>query len=345
MKLAIAAFNLGGPDKPEAVRPFLRNLFRDPAIIQAPGPIREMLAWLISTTRAKSARENYAKMGGGSPLVPETQKQLDALEAELRSRHADLEVKIWPAMRYWHPFTEDTAREIEAWQPDRVILLPLYPQFSTTTTASSLDAWTSATRLQAETICCYPTEEAFIDAHVALLRDTLSNVDDLSNTRVLFSAHGLPKKIVDQGDPYQWQVEQTVAAVVEKMPEITDHEICYQSRVGPLEWIGPSTDDAIERAGKACKNIVLTPIAFVSEHIETLVELDEEYAELASEHGVPMYLRVPALGTQPEFIKSLADMVDTRLNQSFGLAPDTLSRICPRGFGKCRCAISGSLEA
>lgn len=339
MKLAIAAFNLGGPDKPEAVRPFLRNLFRDPAIIQAPGPIRELLAWLISTTRAKSARENYAKMGGGSPLVPETKKQLDALEAELRSRHPDLDVKIWPAMRYWHPFTEDVAREVEAWQPDKVILLPLYPQFSTTTTASSLDAWKTANGPQAETICCYPTEDAFVDAHVALLRKTLLKVEDLDNTRVLFSAHGLPKKIVDRGDPYQWQVEQTVAAVVAKMPEITDHEICYQSRVGPLEWIGPSTDDAIERAGKACKGIVLTPIAFVSEHIETLVELDEEYEELAAANGVTTYLRVPALGTQPEFTKSLADMVDTRLIKSAGLAPDTLSRICPLGFGKCRCAI------
>ena len=149
----------------------------------------------------------------------------------------------------------------------------------------------------------------------------------------------MPKKIVDRGDPYQWQVEQTVAAVVAEMPEITDHEICYQSRVGPLEWIGPSTDDAIERAGKACKGIVLTPIAFVSEHIETLVELDEEYEELAAANGVTTYLRVPALGTQPEFIKSLADMVDTRLIKSAGLAPDTLSRICPLGFGKCRCAI------
>ncbi len=336
-KLAIVLFNLGGPDKPEAVRPFLRNLFRDPAIIQAPGPIREMLAWLISTLRDKSARENYDKMGGGSPIMPETLKQAAGLESALQDDLADWEIKIWPAMRYWHPFTEEVADEVKAWGADETVLLPLYPQFSTTTTGSSLKAWKDAGGGSARIVGCYPLQADFIQAHADLIRKTWEDAGKPDDARVLYSAHGLPQKIVDAGDPYQWQVEQTCAAVAALLPELTDWQVCYQSRVGPLKWIGPATEEAIEGAAKDKKSIILSPIAFVSEHIETLVELDEEYQELAEEHGVETYLRVPALGDHPGYMAALAKLVLDVLQRT----PDTPTcmgeRICPAGFTACPC--------
>ncbi|MHA6287901.1 ferrochelatase [Maricaulis sp. CAU 1757] len=335
-KLAVVLFNLGGPDKPEAVKPFLRNLFRDPAIIQAPGFVREGLAWLISTQRNKEATENYAKMGGGSPLLPETEKQAAALRAILQIELDGFDdIRVWPAMRYWHPFTEDVAHEVAAWEPDECVLLPLYPQFSTTTTASSLKAWREAGGPESRTVCCYPTEDTFLKAHAEMIREAWQAEGKPHNTRLLFSAHGLPEKIVRDGDPYQWQVEQTAAAVAALVPELEDWSVCYQSRVGPLKWIGPSTDEAIEQAGADGRNVLLTPIAFVSEHIETLVELDEEYAELAEEHGIERYMRVPALGTHVDFIGSLADIVAGALARESGLAPHTGHRLCPGQCSAC----------
>lgn len=336
-KLAVVLFNLGGPDGPDSVRPFLRNLFRDPAIIQAPGLIREALALFISTVRAKEARANYAKMGGGSPLLPETIRQANALADHLAPQWPDYEIRIWPAMRYWHPFTHDVAEEVKAWQPDETVLLPLYPQLSTTTTGSSLKAWRDAGGPETRAICCYPTEAAFLDAHAAMIRKAWEKAGRPENVRLLFSAHGLPKKIVDAGDPYQWQVEQTVSAVAKQLPEFPDYQICYQSRVGPLEWIGPSTDQAIHQAAEDGKSILLTPIAFVSEHIETLVELDEEYAEIAEELGIKTYVRVPALGLDRVFIESLANVVGNALRREPGLFPDDGKRICPADCKGCPC--------
>lgn len=336
-KLAVVLFNLGGPDGPDSVRPFLRNLFRDPAIIQAPGLIREALALFISTVRAKEARANYAKMGGGSPLLPETIRQANALADHLAPQWPDYEIRIWPAMRYWHPFTHDVAEEVKAWQPDETVLLPLYPQLSTTTTGSSLKAWRDAGGPVTRAICCYPTEAAFLDAHAAMIRKAWEKAGRPENVRLLFSAHGLPKKIVDAGDPYQWQVEQTVAAVAKQLPEFPDYQICYQSRVGPLEWIGPSTDKAIHQAAEDGKSILLTPIAFVSEHIETLVELDEEYAEIAEKLGIKTYVRVPALGLDRVFIESLANVVGNALRREPGLFPDDGKRICPADCKGCPC--------
>jgi len=336
-KLAIVLFNLGGPDGPDSVRPFLRNLFRDPAIIQAPGLIREALALFISTVRAKEAKANYAKMGGGSPLLPATIRQANALANQLSEKWPDHDIRIWPAMRYWHPFTHDVAQEVKAWQPDETILLPLYPQFSTTTTGSSLKAWRDAGGPETRTICCYPTEAAFLDAHAGLIRKSWEKAGRPDNVRLLFSAHGLPKKIIEAGDPYQWQVEQTVEAVRQQLPEFPDTEICYQSRVGPLEWIGPSTEDAIEKAAADGKSVLLVPIAFVSEHIETLVELDEEYAEIARELGVSTYVRVPALSCDPVFIEALANLVGESLRGGAGLRSEKGERICPADCKGCPC--------
>ncbi|WP_421784551.1 ferrochelatase [Hyphobacterium sp.] len=334
-KIAVVLFNLGGPDGPDDVKPFLRNLFRDPAIISAPGPIREFLAWLISTTRTPEAQANYAKMGGGSPLLAETRKQAQALHERLADRSPDHEFRIFTAMRYWHPFLEDTVREVEAWSPDEIVLLPLYPQFSTSTTGSSLTGWMKAGGGEARTICCYPMAEGFIAAHADLLRKRWQAAGAPKDIRVLLSAHGLPERTVKKGDPYQWQIEQTCAAVMKRLPELPDWQICYQSRVGPLKWIGPSTEDAIDRAAAGEKGILLTPIAFVSEHIETLVELDDEYAELAHEKGIGTYLRVPALGVDTAFIDSLVALTLDALTGPVGLKPPCGKRICPSGFSQC----------
>lgn len=341
-RIAVVLFNLGGPDKPAAVRPFLRNLFRDPAIIAAPWPVRESLAWLISTTRNKEASANYAKMGGRSPIVPETEKQAHALTQALGELAPDDEARCFMAMRYWHPFVSETVQAVQAYAPDEVVLLPLYPQFSTTTTASSLTAWKDAGGGDARTICCYPEEPDFIKAHAALIEQAYEDAGRPANPRVLFSAHGLPEITVERGDSYQWQVEQTVAAVVKRLPEaLKEHEICYQSRVGPLKWIGPPTDEAIERACEAGRDILLTPIAFVSEHIETLVELDEEYAEVAEEFGAPSYNRVPALGPHPDFIIALAKLVVRALDGPTGLKPPGGAAICPARCKRCPCLEAG----
>jgi len=341
-RIAVVLFNLGGPDKPESIKPFLRNLFRDPAIIGAPWPIREFLAWLISTTRTKEATENYAKMGGGSPIIPETEKQVSALTEALTAQGQGDEFKCFIAMRYWYPFVEEAVEAVKDYAPDEVVLLPLYPQFSTTTTGSSLKAWTDAGGPEARAICCYPEEADFLTAHAKLIEESWEKAGKPENARILYSAHGLPEVVVQRGDSYQWQVEQTVAAVNALLPEhLQNHEICYQSRVGPLKWIGPSTEEAIERACSDDKHIILTPIAFVSEHIETLVELDEEYAELAEEHGVKGYDRVPALGDHPDFIAALAKITLEALEGGCGLKPPQGQPVCPGKFGRCPCLEAG----
>ena len=313
-KTAVVLFNLGGPDRPDAVEPFLFNLFFDPAIIRLPTPLRWLLAKLIARRRAPVAQEIYRKIGGGSPLLPNTEAQAMALEATLQAKGLG-EIKVFIAMRYWHPRARETARAVAAFGPDQIVLLSLYPQYSTTTTASSLQEWqreAKAAGLTAPTqaVCCYPEEAGFVEAMVEGLRAALRQLNHKRPPRVLFSAHGLPKKIVDRGDPYQWQVEQSVAEVLRRLGEVNlDWQICYQSRVGPLEWIGPATDSEIEKAAREGRPIVVVPIAFVSEHSETLVELDIEYRKLAEEAGAPAYIRVATAGTDAAFIAGLAGLV------------------------------------
>lgn len=334
-RVAVILFNLGGPDEPKAVRPFLFNLFNDAAIIGLPQPFRFLLAQLISRTREKTAQENYAYMGGGSPLVPETQKQADALEHELARRVPNVTFKCFLAMRYWRPFTKDAARAAKAWGATDAILLPLYPQFSSTTTASSLKQWRKHSDLPAATLCCYPAGGAFAEAHADAIMQAWRDAGSPANPRVLFSAHGLPQRVVDGGDPYQWQVEQSAAAVRAKLPATWDTRISYQSRVGPLKWIGPATDEEVRAAGQDKVGLIVSPIAFVSDHVETLVELDIEYAQLAREAGVPFYLRAPALGAAPRFIAALADLAERALDAPGRLQSETGGRLCPARFGLC----------
>lgn len=331
-KIAVVLFNLGGPDGPEAVEPFLFNLFNDPAIIRVPQPLRWLIAKLVSRRRAPVAREIYAKLGGGSPLVPLTEKQARALENALGG---EFEARAFIAMRYWKPFAGDAARAVKAWGADEIVLLPLYPQYSTTTTASSLKDWKRAAKAAglstpSRTICCYPLEEGFIAAHATLLREALGGFRPGETPRVLFSAHGLPKRVVEAGDPYQSQVEESCQAIVAALGiEGLDWVTCYQSRVGPLEWIGPATDAEIERAGRESRSLVVVPVAFVSEHSETLVELDIEYRHLAEKSGVPRYVRVPALGTEPGFIAALAKLVrEARSHEGIYCPEEAAGRPC-----------------
>lgn len=320
-KVGVVLFNLGGPDSLDAVQPFLFNLFRDPAIIGAPNPIRWLLAQLISRRRAPTAQHIYRELGGRSPIVPQTEAQAAALSRVLQGRRHDVTTVI--AMRYWHPFAAAAAAELKSAGVDTVVLLPLYPQFSTTTTASSIKDWeqaAAAVGFNAETltVCCYPTQQTFISAHVAVLEQAMATAGLAwdHDVRLLFSAHGLPEKVVRGGDPYQLQVEATAQAICQRLRQTgrpVDAVVCYQSRVGPLKWIGPATEDELHRAGRDGKKVVLAPIAFVSEHSETLVELDIEYKKLAQAAGVPVYVRVPALGTAPLFIEALADLVDNAM--------------------------------
>ncbi|MDX2028476.1 MAG: ferrochelatase [Alphaproteobacteria bacterium] len=344
-KTAIILFNLGGPDAPQAVRPFLFNLFRDPAILRIPAPFRQLLAWLIARRREKTAQTIYAQIGGGSPILKNTQAQAKALEQALSGTG---EVKCFVSMRYWHPFSHEILKDIEAFRPDSIVMLPLYPQFSTTTTASSLhNFWATVQaedgdlharwgELKTRTICCYPEEPGFIRALVELTRTAYEKAKPHGRPRVLFSAHGLPEKIVQAGDPYPWQCEQTVRAVVREfnIPGL-DWILCYQSRVGPLTWIGPSTDEEIRRAGLDKVPLVIVPVAFVSEHSETLVELDMECRAMAGRVGVPFYIRVPAVGTHPGFIGGLANLVQKALVSEENCLSAAGGRICPRGYKGC----------
>jgi ferrochelatase len=316
-KTAIVLFNLGGPDSPEAVAPFLRNLFSDPAIIALPWFLRLPLAWTIARGRAPVARDIYAKIGGASPIVRETQVQARALEAALAQ--GGIAAKAFIAMRYWHPFSDGAARAVKAYNPDKIVLLPLYPQFSTTTTASSLKDWKRAARkagldTPVAEIHCYPEEPGFITAAAAKIRAALQDAPAGPGWRLLLSAHGLPQRIIDRGDPYQRQVEQTAATIVRElaMPEL-DAIVCYQSRVGRLKWIEPATDAEIRRAGRDGKRVIVAPIAFVSEHSETLVELDIEYRHLAAHSGVPDYRRAATVGDDAAFIAGLAGLVKQAL--------------------------------
>ena len=335
-RIAVVLFNLGGPDRLAAVRPFLFNLFRDKAIIDLPALARYPLAALISSARAKSAQANYALMGGASPLLPETTKQAAALEAELRRDHPTDEIKVFIAMRYWSPLAKQTAKAVTTFAPEELVLLPLYPQFSTTTTGSSLKDWKATYRGpgRSRDVCCYPTAEGVVAAHGRAIRKVWTQAGKPKNVRLLFSAHGLPEKVIAAGDPYQAQVLATAAAVAGQLPQLADWSVCYQSRVGPMKWLGPSTEAEVRRAGAEGKGVLICPIAFVSEHIETLVELDQEYAEIAKHVGCAPYLRAPALGPDSGFISGLAEAVSRALTRPTGSAPDG-NWTCPRTHGQC----------
>jgi protoporphyrin/coproporphyrin ferrochelatase len=340
MKKAVILFNLGGPDKLENVKPFLFNLFNDPAILNLPAFLRYPLAKIISNRRAPVAKKIYQELGGSSPILKLTKDQSKALELKLNSDDNLSEYKCFVVMRCWHPRAEDVIKNVKSYDPDEVILLPLYPQYSAATSGSSIKEWKDICKKnnfksKTSTICCYPTDANFILAHKYEIK---KKIDNLNNYKLIFSAHGLPEKNIKKGDPYQWQVEQSVKKIVKSLNiEDLDWTLSYQSRVGPLKWIGPSTEDIIVENSKIGKHIVLVPIAFVSEHSETLVELDIEYKELADKNGCKNYTRVPALGTNDNYIKAMADLIIKKQDYNFNgdLFPPNIQ--CPNQFIKCPC--------
>jgi ferrochelatase len=344
-RIAVILFNLGGPDKPEAIRPFLVNLFKDPAILRVPFFVRPFLARLIAYLRTKPATANYAILGGKSPLLELTQAQARALEAAL----PDYDARCFVAMRYWHPFSEPVAREVRDWAPDEIILLPLYPQYSTTTTGSSLTAWREAAAAAGlvapvTSLCCYHADPDYVAGSAAAIRSAYDQaLPPDGKLRVLFSAHGLPQTIVTHGDPYQFQIERSAAAIVRSLaiPEL-DWTICYQSRATPQKWLDPSIEDALKQAAADKTAVLVVPIAFVSEHSETLVELDVEYREYAQHIGVPGYFRAPAQNSDPAFIEALANLVRHARSHGPGLCSWAGGRTCPKAHRDCPHALAGT---
>ena len=345
MKIAVVLMNLGGPDKLENVKPFLFNLFSDKAIINLPNPFRYMIAKLISNTREKKAKGIYASIGNKSPIVENTQIQADLLEKSLISKNDKNQYKCFIAMRYWKPFSYEIMSDINNFSPDQIILLPLYPQFSTTTTESSIKDFMDNMKgknYKVKKICCFPADEKFIDAHIDVMSKYIENAIKecgAENIRILFSAHSLPEKIIKMGDGYQKQVELSTKLVIEKLKEkykdLEKSEFIntYQSKVGPVKWIGPMTDEEIEKAGKDSKSVILIPISFVSEHSETLAELDIDYKNLSIESGVKKYYRVPTLSDNSKFIDCLSDIVVNLSSGDKNMYP--YKRICEKEY--CRC--------
>lgn len=315
---AVVLFNLGGPDSLEAVEPFLFNLFSDPDIFKFPlGFItQKWFARLISRRRAPQASVGYRAIGGKSPLLESTNAQAEALRQALTDEG---DYEIFVCMRYWHPMADAIVTALKQKGIDDVILLPLYPQYSMTTTGSSYNDFQRACRRQdyqpkTTLIKQWYQKAAYHQAIASSIRKEAEKLPDSSpeNIELLFSAHGLPQKIIDQGDPYEKHIRATFEAIREILgwPHIT---LCYQSRVGPLKWLQPYTRNIIiEKAQQGARQMLVYPIAFVSDHIETLYELGSEYAGLAMSNGVESYRVVPALNNDPGLIETLKDLVMTR---------------------------------
>ncbi|MDJ0648456.1 MAG: ferrochelatase [Xenococcaceae cyanobacterium MO_188.B19] len=321
-RVGVLLLNLGGPDKIEDVRPFLYNLFSDPEIIRLPVKIlQKPLAWLISTLRAKKSQENYLEIGGGSPLRQITEEQAEALKVRLEEMGQD--AKVYIGMRYWYPFTEEAIAEIKQDNIEQLVILPLYPQFSISTSGSSFrvleEMWETDTTLQNIKYTLIPSwyeNPQYLGAMADLIAKEIDKSESPENAHVFFSAHGVPMSYVEEaGDPYQKEIEECTRLIMKTLGRNNQYTLAYQSRVGPVEWLQPYTEDALKDLGeKEIEDLVVVPISFVSEHIETLQEIDMEYREIAEEAGIHNFHRVPALNTHPGFINSLAELVTESLD-------------------------------
>jgi protoporphyrin/coproporphyrin ferrochelatase len=348
-RTAVVLFNLGGPDSKEAIEPFLFNFFTDANIIRLPWIFRRPLAKFISKKRAnREAGASYAALGYKSPLLENTRAQAAALEERLGNGF-----RVFVCMRYWHPMAKEVIAELEHYKPEKLILLTLYPQFSTTTVKSSIENfWTSVQEsdgwlhrqwddVKPAVICCYPFSEGFIQGSAEAIKASYAEAvkDGHPNPRLLFSAHGLPESVIRDGDPYQWQCEETAKRIAGALGiEGLDWAICYQSRVGPMKWIGPSIEQELRRAASDGKVVIVYPHAFTQEHVETLVELDIEYRHLADEIGVPAYYRVQTVSTHPLFVGGLAKLVLERVDNQ-DVCAEGGNRLCPKGFKSCPCGL------
>ncbi|UKO98193.1 ferrochelatase [Nostoc sp. UHCC 0870] len=316
-RVGVLLLNLGGPDKLEDVGPFLYNLFSDPEIIRLPFRwLQKPLAWYIASRRTSISQENYKQIGGGSPLRRITEAQGEALQEQL----GDLgqEAKIYVGMRYWHPYTEEAIALLTQDNLDNLVILPLYPQFSISTSGSSfrlLDRlWQEDPKLQRIEYTVIPSwhkQPGYLQSMAELISQEIDQFANPDGVHIFFSAHGVPKSYVEEaGDPYQQEIEECTALIMQTLNRPNPHTLAYQSRVGPVEWLQPYTEDALKELGaKGVKDLVVVPISFVSEHIETLQEIDIEYREVAEEAGIHNFRRVPAPNTHPVFIRALADLV------------------------------------
>ncbi|BFM40167.1 ferrochelatase [Synechocystis sp. LKSZ1] len=322
-RVGVLLLNLGGPEKLEDVRPFLFNLFADPEIIRLPFPwLQKPLAWLISTLRSAKSQKNYEQIGGGSPLLQITEAQGEALGQKLTEMGQNAHIYI--GMRYWHPFTEEAMAQIKGDQIQQLVILPLYPHFSISTSGSSFrvleELWKQDLTLQQLDYTLIPSwydHPGYLQAMADLIQQELAKFPQPDHVHIFFSAHGVPQSYVDEaGDPYQAEIEACTRLIMKTLNRPNAHTLAYQSRVGPVEWLKPYTEDALHELGQeGIKDLLVVPISFVSEHIETLQEIDIEYREIAEEAGISNFLRVPALNTHPVFINALAQMVVDSLSQ------------------------------
>lgn len=315
--IGVVLLQLGGPDSLESVQPFLYNLFCDPDIIDLPFAFlfRKRLARYISTKRAPKVQELYKAIGGKSPILDLSNQQARALEKELRKT---IEAKVYVTMRYWHPMTDIVVNQLYNDGVGRIVLLPLYPHFSKTTTGSSVNEWNRVLKQQnrpplpTTVVDHYYDHPLYIDAIVQNINLTLDKIarPDRTKVHLVFSAHGTPVKLVKGGDPYSHHIKKTYEAVVKKGDFGLQHHLCFQSKIGPQKWLEPSLDQTIERLAKEkVSHVVVVPIAFVSDHIETLSEINIEARKEAKELGIKYFDMMPALNTQPLFIAALADLV------------------------------------
>ncbi|MFC1477176.1 ferrochelatase [candidate division KSB1 bacterium] len=318
-RTAVILFNLGGPDSPEAIEPFLFNLFMDPEIIALPfgSVFRKPLARFISRKRAKKVRLKYNEIGGSSPINELTEKQRKALEESLRN--AGHTADVYTVMRYWHPLISETADRVTQSSYDTIVLLPLFPQFSYSTTRSAFNEWSRVSAgitAHTRTIESYHNNKTYIEAVNRRIDESLKQFPDgeTGNVTLLFSAHSIPVSMIKKGDPYQKQVEETVSAVMTKRGGDLPHRLSYQSRVGPVKWLEPATEDTLtELAADEVKNVLVVPVSFVSDHLETVHELNIEYRKIAVDAGIQNYIVMEGLNDSPMFIRALHEMIEENL--------------------------------
>ena len=317
-RVGVVLFQLGGPDSLDAIEPFLYNLFCDPDIIDFPLARigRKPLAKLISASRARKVQHHYAVIGGYSPIRKHTERQAQALEAELRGQ--GLDARCFVAMRYWHPFTREAIAQIESAQCDAIVLLPLYPQYSTTTTGSSLNEWLRQYGGAAPVHCvqAFYRDTTYLDAVLEKINDALWRFPFPERPEIIFSAHSVPVAVIEKGDPYQRQIEQTVQRLMARGGWCNSYQLCYQSKVGASKWLQPSLHHTLQQLAKQqVREACVVPIAFVSDHVETLGEIDHEAREYAMELGFSQFEMTAGLNDSAKFIEALAGMVQQAVSQ------------------------------
>ena len=322
-RVGIVLFQLGGPDTLEAIQPFLYNLFCDPDIIDFPFARigRKPLAKLISATRARKVEHHYSTIGGGSPIRPNTERQARALERELRRQGIDAHCFV--AMRYWHPFTREAIAHLQAAQCDEVVLLPMYPQYSSTTTGSSLNEWNRHFRddIPVHRVETFYRHPRYLDSVVEKVSRALSRFASPDRPEIVFSAHSIPISVVEKGDPYQRQIEETVSLVMQRGGWSNLHRLCYQSKVGASRWLQPSLTNTLRQlAAEQRREVCIVPIAFVSDHVETLGEIDHEARHFARELGFMQFEMSAGLNDSPKFMEALSQIVQDALAEPVPLS-------------------------